>query len=178
MPTLPDVSMQPSFFPSQAVIENGEIVAYTAEWHVYHRDTLTSIAEAPNQTLALELCDAAIQKMAELRAPQPIVVDPLQVSPPAGEESGTQAPPQAEGVGPPVGTFPVEQWRHRYSIRANPEAKVGEMVTVSFRIPQNVKDALEARAAWLKEAGDPGIENTTDAMQDAAVCWLLMEGVI
>ena len=77
MPTLPDVSMQPSFFPSQAVIENGEIVRYTAEWHVYHRDTLTSIAEAPNQTLALELCDAAIQKMAELRAP----ADPLHVEP-------------------------------------------------------------------------------------------------
>ena len=75
-------------------------------------------------------------------------------------------------------TTDASNWRHRYSIRANPEAKVGEMVTVSFRIPQNVKDALEARAAWLKEAGDPGIENTTDAMQDAAVCWLLMEGVI
>lgn len=167
--------MQPSFFPSQAVIENGEIVRYAATWIVYHRDTLSPMGEAATRDEALELCDAAIAKMAELRAPQPELdpFDPAQLSQPAGEENGTQSPPQAVGVGPPVGAF-----RHRYSIRANPGAKAGEMVTCSFRLPQNVKDALEARAAELKEAGDPGIENVTDAMQDAVVCWLLMEGVI
>jgi hypothetical protein len=172
MPTLPDVSMQPSFFPSQAVIENGEIVRYAATWIVYHRDTLTPMGEAPTRDEALELCDAAIAKMAELRAP----ADPFHVEPLAAEPAQAQASPASPEIQNPDSG--ISNWRHRYSIRANPGAKAGEMVTCSFRVPQNVKDALETRAAQLKELGDPGSESVTDALQDAVVCWLLMEGVI
>jgi hypothetical protein len=172
MPTLPDVSTQPSFFPSQAVIENGEIVGYSPAWTVYHRDTLTPMGQAPTRDEALELADAAIAKMAELRAPAPVVteLDPPLVIAEAGDVLG----PGPAGPGPTE----TSNWRHRYSIRANPGAKVGDMVTVSFRVPSNVKAALEERATKLKELGDPGIENVTDALQDATVCWLLMEGVI
>lgn len=182
MPTLPDVSTQPSFFPSQAIIENGEIVGYSAAWVVYHRDTLTPMGQASTRDEALELADAAIAKMAELRAPQPPAdPDPFHMEPQLAE------PLQAQGSAAVAADRPsaleeqltaISNFRHRYSIRANPEARTGEMVSVSFRLPENVRDALVARAGVLKAAGDPGIETPTDALQDAVVCWLLMEGVI
>lgn len=185
MPTLPDVSLQPAFFASQAIIADGQITAYSSEWHVYHRDSLTSVATAATQTEALELADAAIHELAAMmraRAPAEVAQDPFlrapgplpQLVPPAQARQEYPTSPEEALAPVTAGT----NWRHRYSIRANPEAKVGEMVSVSFRLPENVRDALVLRTAKLKELGDPGIETPTDALQDAVVCWLLMEGVI
>jgi hypothetical protein len=181
MSTLPDLSTQAAFFASQAIIEGGQVTGYSAEWWVYHRDTLNAVASAPTHEAALELCDAAIAKMAELRAPEP-PPDPLAQEFPATPEEAfaplPEAEPQAQGSAAALPeTTAASNFRHRYSLRANPEAKVGPLVTISFRVPETVKEAFESRIAALVEAGDPGIESLTDAMQDAAVAWLLMEGV-
>lgn len=66
---------------------------------------------------------------------------------------------------------------HRYSVRANPQAKGGAMVPLSFRVPKPVKDLLDERVAELvADESETAIENLSDALQDAAVKWLLIEG--
>lgn len=49
------------------------------------------------------------------------------------------------------------------------------MSTMAFRIPSSVRKIFEERVATLKEAADPGIQNNTDALQDAVVKWVLIE---
>lgn len=49
----------------------------------------------------------------------------------------------------------------------------GDLQSISFRAPREVVDKLDAYLAGHPE----GIISRTEAMQDALVCWLLMEGV-
>ena len=51
------------------------------------------------------------------------------------------------------------------------------MVTLSFRLPEPVRDLFLAQVTALVAEGDSGIENQTDALQDAVVKWMLLEGV-
>lgn len=48
----------------------------------------------------------------------------------------------------------------------------GETVSRSFRLPVAVDALLSAEVA----KGKPGIESRTDALQDAVVVWLMLEG--
>lgn len=65
----------------------------------------------------------------------------------------------------------------RYSVRANPEIADGKTETLSFRVPRAVKALFDERVAELAaDENEPGIENQTDAGQDAIVKWCLMEG--
>jgi hypothetical protein len=68
------------------------------------------------------------------------------------------------GTGPP-----------RYNARTNPQIKSGPMVTKAFRLPQSVATLFDERVAKLIEAKDPGVQNATDALQDAVAKWLLIE---
>lgn len=63
----------------------------------------------------------------------------------------------------------------RYSVRANPQIKQGPMSTMAFRVPTSVRKMFEERVDKLKAADDPGIQNNTDALQDAMVKWVLIE---
>jgi hypothetical protein len=60
--------------------------------------------------------------------------------------------------------------RRRYTVKAFP-AMAGDTVTRSFRLPRAVDELLTAKVAEKPQ----GIESRTDALQDAVVCWLLME---
>jgi hypothetical protein len=62
--------------------------------------------------------------------------------------------------------------RRRYTIKDNPQAKVGKLVVISFRVPAVWAELLDAEVTR-----DPEIDNRTDAMQDALMCWLLLQGV-
>jgi hypothetical protein len=65
----------------------------------------------------------------------------------------------------------------RYSVRANPQIKGGPMVTMSFRAPQAIRTLLEERVAELAaDETEDGVENLTDALQDAVAKWCIMEG--
>jgi hypothetical protein len=72
-----------------------------------------------------------------------------------------------------MGTEP----RRRHTVRAHPASKVGKTVTLSFRVPSSWQDLLDNKVAELVAAGDDGIENRSDALQDALIVWLLIEGV-
>jgi hypothetical protein len=61
----------------------------------------------------------------------------------------------------------------RYTTRANP-ALHGDTVTVSFRLARPVADLLDAEVA----KGKAGIENRSDALQDATVIWLMLEAMV
>ncbi len=65
----------------------------------------------------------------------------------------------------------------RYSVRANPNVANGAMVTRSFRLPKSVSELFQERVNELAaDEDEPGITNATDALQDAVVRWLLIEG--
>jgi hypothetical protein len=49
------------------------------------------------------------------------------------------------------------------------------MSTMAFRVPTSVRKMFEERVDKLKAADDPGIQNNTDALQDAMVKWVLIE---
>jgi hypothetical protein len=61
----------------------------------------------------------------------------------------------------------------RYTSRANPKLH-GDTVTVSFRLARPVAELLELEVA----KGKDGIENRSDALQDAVVIWLMLEAMI
>lgn len=67
--------------------------------------------------------------------------------------------------------------KDRYSVRANPKIADGAMATISFRVPKSIKALFEERVEELKaDPEEHGIDNQTDAGQDAIVKWLLLEG--
>jgi hypothetical protein len=62
--------------------------------------------------------------------------------------------------------------RRRYTAKAFP-SMAGDTVSRSFRLPVAVDALLTAEI----EKGKPGIASRTDALQDAVVVWLMLEGV-
>ena len=62
--------------------------------------------------------------------------------------------------------------RRRYTLKDNPQAKVGRLRVVSFKVPESWLELLDAEVVR-----DAEIETRTDAMQDALMCWLLLQGV-
>jgi hypothetical protein len=59
--------------------------------------------------------------------------------------------------------------RPRYTTKAFP-ALAGDTVPVSFRCPRPVLERFDAAIAAAE-----GVANRTDALQDAAVLWTLLE---
>lgn len=64
----------------------------------------------------------------------------------------------------------MSETRRRYTVKSFP-AMAGETISRSFRLPVAVDALLNAEIAKQK----PGIATRTDALQDAVVCWLMIE---
>jgi hypothetical protein len=58
--------------------------------------------------------------------------------------------------------------RTRYTNKLHP---LGKTAVLTFRAPVSVIELLDAEVA----KGKPGIDNRTDALQDALVCWIAGE---
>lgn len=63
----------------------------------------------------------------------------------------------------------VPEPRRRYTARANPHL-AGDTVPVTVRFPRSVLEVVDGLVGTR-----PGIETRTDALQDAAVVWVLLE---